>query len=771
MKQNKKIELISKNFIKKSILKYSNLTLFERREKEYNTDKKIIKKIPKSFKISKSLHKRIDETKENILQPFYQTMSSFHYSDKSSTILPLLDYFETDSRNIQSYRYKINHNKLNPNNKTEKTNIQNNLNKINNFFLTESAINKTRNNRLNNLSILQKKDNDSKRNDSNADTLLFIQTCKNNENFNNKLKISGYLSDRKTNLKHYSYIKQKSKEDKNIFEKLAEKLKAKKMIDNKLSKYTYYNEPRLKDYIKKTQEYKIHSYTAKVKKERAIRLEEEYYNQIQFYQDTMGSLESARKLLDIQFSNKIADYTRFLISKREREIVKSSKLIQKIINHKKDIEHIKAKIAKIDIEKGNIIKWIFFMIQLKEKKLVLPNHYKTIFERDKQRRISRRQVTKKESKSEYNRSKNRKITSRRIGFSRADSLFNKESKEIDFDNKENKDNKETNKENKDDKENKENTDNKDNKDNNKDNKKEDYEKIINYKNNLIFQTTEEFQDRLSGLENENLILLNYNNKINRNVLQLKRELNFLIKDKEKNDSRNNKILLKEKELENIKNIIREKTKIIKDFKKSQEILENAYRKEREKGKNKKSDNIIENNINIINIENNNVNENKNTLLYRKINDIFEESKIVGCTLSFHEELLCLINKKIYSKEKEMIFMLEYIEQTIDYLMMKIKNYMTKNDNTSDFIKSVKLDIERGHKIDKARIQMMLGLQKIQILKEKVEKRSNKIYFLPTKKIDLSTFRNKKKKIKIDKDLNKMPTIEDYLYNENNTCNK
>ena len=31
-----------------------------------------------------------------------------------------------------------------------------------------------------------------------------------------------------------------------------------------------------------------------------MRLEEEYYNQIQFYHDTMNSLESAKKLLDIQ---------------------------------------------------------------------------------------------------------------------------------------------------------------------------------------------------------------------------------------------------------------------------------------------------------------------------------------------------------------------------------------------------------------------------------------------------------------------------------------
>ena len=61
--------------------------------------------------------------------------------------------------------------------------------------------------------------------------------------------------------------------------------------------------------------------------------------------------------------------------------------------------------------------------------------------------------------------------------------------------------------------------------------------------------------------------------------------------------------------------------------------------------------------------------------------------------------------------------------------------------------------------------MMIDLQKVKSLKEKVEKRSNKIYFLPSKKIDLSKFKIKKEKQIIDKDLNKTPTIEDYIYNE------
>ena len=747
MKQNKKIELLSKKLIKKSMLKYSNLKLFERREQYYKSDNHIKKKAPKFLKINKYIiNKKMKDTKENNFTIFSKTMSSFHYSEKSSNILPVLDYFENNyGRKIRSFRYK---NNLYPMKKEINKTYQKSLHKSNrtneNFFLTDRMFMKTRNDQVkNNFSILQSKEYKLKRNNSNIDILLQIKTSRNDDDVNDKIKNCGYLTDRKTNLKYFSFGK--SKKGKSILEKLIDrhdKQEANNIINSKLSKYHYYNEPRLKDYIKKTQEFKIRSYTTKVKEERAMRLEEEYYNQIQFYHDTINSLESAKRLLDIQFTNKIADYTRFLISKREREIVKSSKLIQIIISHKKDIDHIRSKITKIEIEKGNIIKWIYFMIQLKEKKLVLPQYYKTIFERDKTRRISRRQGTRKD------RSKNRKNTNRRPSISKQELMFltNRE-------NKESKEYKDTDIENKEE----------NNKD--KENRRDEIDKLINYKNNLIFQTVDEFQDRLSGLENENIILLNYNNKLSAFVLNLKRELNTLLKDKERNDSRNNTISSKEKELNNIKIMIRDKMKIITDFKKRQEILENAFKKEKEKNKLK-----IRNQIDIINIEKNstlneNKNKNKNTLLYRKINSIFEESKIVGSILPFTSNILCMIEKKIYSKEKEMLLMLEYIEQTIDYLRMKIKNYRDKSEKTYRFIKNVKLDIEREHKIDKARIQMILGLQKVQTLKEKVEKRSNKIYFLPTKKIDLNRLKNIKKEKIIHNNLNKVPSIKDFLYNE------
>ena len=298
---------------------------------------------------------------------------------------------------------------------------------------------------------------------------------------------------------------------------------------------------------------------------------------------------------------------------------------------------------------------------------------------------------------------------------------------------------------------------------NNQNRKEIYEKITNYKNNLIFQTAEEFQDRLSIFEKENLVLLSYNNELNHQLFKYKKELNLLLKDENNINSNNYQIKEKEKELENIKNIIKAKIKLISDFKKTEENLEIEFKKERDKRKiNKK--NKIGSNI-IIPEQNNNSNKNKNTLLYRKINIIFESCKIIGSKLKYAASILTLVNKKIYTKEKEMIFMLEFIEQTVDYLITNFNYYLNKNEEIQEFIKNIKSDIEKEHKIEKARLQMMIDLQKIKTLKEKVEKRSNKIYFLPSKKIDLNKFKIKKEKVIVDKDLNRIPTIEDYLYNE------
>lgn len=753
MNETKKNELISKKIIKNSILKYSNISLFERREKNYKSERKV-RKAPKLFKTTKFLQKKVDETKENFLFPFYKTMSSFHFLDKSSTILPLLDIFEIEISKQKKNRYKTLFNKLNSSNKNGEQYNSNSKEKIsktaNNFYLTEtSIISKENNYQIRTLPNAIKKD---KKEDYNINTLLLIQSKRKKENnINNKLRISGYLSNKKKSRPKYYYSFIKNESNKNNFDRTIGENEMKRIMDTKISKYIYFKKPKFKEVIEKTQELKIQNYAAKIKKERAIRLEEGYYNQIEFYQDTIQSLKSAQKLLDVQFSNKIADYTRFVMSKREREKVKSSKLIQEKINYMKDIDHIKNRINKIEVEKSNIIKWIYFMIQMKEKKLVLPNYYRNILEMAESKRISKRQISRREDKKDFhNRSKSRKKSSRKPSFFQMDSsIFNKDSnKDISNDQFYEINNIITQ---------------------NNVNKRKEYEKIMNYKNNLIFQTPEEFQERLSSFEKENILLLKYYNELYHQLFHYKKELNLYIIDENYIKSKNLKIKEKEKEVEDIKGIIKLKMKIISDFKKAEENLENEFKKERGKNKSNKTkkkskEKKIENNIDN-NEEDKMPNTNKNTLLYRKISNIFEECKTVGSKLKFALYIISLINKKIYSKEKEMTLMLEFIEQTIDYLINNFNYYLNKNEEIQNFIKEVKSDIEKEHKIEKARIQMMNDLQRIKLLKEKVERRSNKIYFLPSKKIDLSKFIIKKEKKIVDKDSNKTPTIEDYLYNE------
>ena len=113
----------------------------------------------------------------------------------------------------------------------------------------------------------------------------------------------------------------------------------------------------------------------------------------------------------------------------------------------------------------------------------------------------------------------------------------------------------------------------------------------------------------------------------------------------------------------------------------------------------------------------------------------------------------------------MLFKLEFIEQSIDYLISKFNFYLNKDEESKELIKKIKNDIEKEHKMNKARIQKMIDLERIKLLKEKVEKKSNKIYFLKSRKLDLYKFKLIKEKKGVDNDSNKIPTILDYLYDE------
>ena len=279
---------------------------------------------------------------------------------------------------------------------------------------------------------------------------------------------------------------------------------------------------------------------------------------------------------------------------------------------------------------------------------------------------------------------------------------------------------------------------------------EEYKRILNYKNNLIYKTPEEFEDRLTGLEKGNLALLQYKDILNGQLFRFKRELELLMNERNKYEIENQKIGGWENEFEIIKKMADENTKFIRDFKKNNI---NYLRKNEEK-KNEKDGQI----------QLNNKGNQKNGLLFNNIYSIFEKCKIFGSKLKYAADILNQVDRKINTKEKEMLLMLEFIEQTTDYLIMSIKK-KSQNNEIKQFIKTMKLNIEKEHKLEKAKLQMMIDIKKIISLEEKVNKRYNKIYFLQNRRKSLAEFKEKNKdkirNIKINRKLN----IQDFLYDE------
>ena len=60
----------------------------------------------------------------------------------------------------------------------------------------------------------------------------------------------------------------------------------------------------------------------------------------------------------------------------------------------------------------------------------------------------------------------------------------------------------------------------------------------------------------------------------------------------------------------------------------------------------------------------------------------------------------------------MLLMLEFIELTSDYLIMSINKKTNHNNEIKSFVKNLKSEIDNEHKLEKAKLQLMLDLKKI-----------------------------------------------------------
>ena len=661
------------------INKFSNVNLFDRREKE-NFEKNKSKTITTS-------HFNHHEKKYNSILPYLtqSTLNSSRINQKSRNVVSNYSIFSdfNNDENLKSIYSTINSN-------------------FSNLYLTE--LNKTQNKKNKkkaNIFDLKNKFktidsyNSSQKNIFYPSSPLIKNKYDNNKTYNNNIHIqknSDNLETLKNFEKQINSIKCYS--DRNYYNTQLD-CKTKKLNITKNNKNEILDKTRLSILFK---------YTLDIKKERVVRLKEQYENKLENVNDTIITLSMAKELFLQKFLIKFNDYVKYLTQQREIEKLKNSQLLNVILNHKKEISNIEAKIRKISQEKNFLLRWIYLLIQIKEKKKELPEHYKNVFENSNHiennpnKNISPKKIQRRDSVKKFGRKMTRviqdvvainKLLHRRMTRKSSTKIL-----------------------------------------------EEDYARLQKYKTSLIFEDYNDFIYNFQQFENETILKINEYNDIRLTIKELKKEKNFIEIQEYENELKIEK-LIKEKEIELI-NIKEKNKKLLKEIEKGNNILEDNNFK---KSSNKLKDN-----------------------LFQKVLQLFSNTQKIGFINVI--DISTLNQKKIVTKEEIILDYLQKIEFVIDYLVNQFDSYNKfKNSYLYDNLRKIKNEIEKNHKIQKNMEQKLLEKERIKKLKIEIAKRYNKINFISKRKTNdyYEIILKKEKKIIKNDDLIKDPKIEDFMY--------
>lgn len=241
------------------------------------------------------------------------------------------------------------------------------------------------------------------------------------------------------------------------------------------------------------------------------------------------------------------------------------------------------------------------------------------------------------------------------------------------------------------------------------NTNEETDIILKYINNIIYENPKEIINQLKKYENQNIKLVEKLNEINYNIYSLKKELM-----EEYNDNINNIFM---QELNN-KNKIKEKLIEQNELLNKQMLLLNQKNNSYE-------------------LRNNNnkeypYNKIKHSKLYEKLKQL--RKNII------EKEKGKFNYKKKKSEEDKMIEMLRDIEINIDIYLKKQKIYLEKYKNR---VEEEKVKLEEFKKNERIKLHQKNLHDKFLKLKNKIIKKSNKIYFLPRRRISIGNNNLKK----------------------------
>lgn len=715
------------NFQKKKnlSLKYSNSILFEKRELQLiktQTSKKFVKRKA---------------------QVFYTLDSNFQSNNRKRSIFAVNPFFSLNSIPSFSENNTIRNNHLK---KSPSYSINNK--KIPQLILSEETL------LQNNIITKSKIKNPTQKDALKTDLENIYQEQKRSKTNNN----INFLLTIQKDLKEYRERNKDNGEINKKIEKLNKKEKSRRKI------------------VKKINAFKFLEHIVFLKKQREVNKREEQENEIEFMQEKINSLTNVMKLFNVKFMNRMSDYVRYLDSTINSERTENKNLIKEKMNIKRDIIQINNDISKIKEKRENILQWIYLQIKVKEKKLILPNYVKKIIEADRSQLLyMQSQFDENSEQIHIKRERDDKLRAQKLKRSyykkhsskkyepkfssptkKKNSPFAYKSEKIIF----NSMNKKTynliiNSPSKFE-EDKSNIKVKlffgDRNSKIKKEKeyelltKEEFDKIVFWKFRPIYKTAEEFVESLNYLDLQNIHLLEYYNQLQFKNYCLRQELHRIINSKDKYDINiDEQLTKKSSELEKIRN------KHILILKTHEKINE-----EKKINKKKKNKNIV----------NKSFSDSDINKIYNKLSEMFDNCKIVN-----NQQLTELIYYHIKSektKEGEMIYLIEYIESTLDLLFEKISFYK-RDEDLSKKVHEVSVKIDKEHKLEKPNIQKLEDIKKHLNLIKKVKKKSEQQYIIPTRHIDLVHYNVRelgkpKKKKRINKD--DFPELKDFINNPN-----
>lgn len=300
--------------------KYQNYLIFEKRELEFDKNKK--KRLNLTLKKSSSLSNNIHDTSTN--NPIYITQNIIK---GDYTKLPLL---------LQT----INNNKL-----KNKIQTVNNSNKL--ISVSEET----------NLS------NEKK---------YLNKSCEEIESRNNNVRLL-FLNKLKNNIEKKELNKRPFNKAKSYI------LKKKNMILN-----TYrMPDKSISNHISRLHEFLISKQNCDLKNEQLLQIIENNKNELEKINNTIKAIHKYNKMYDEKFFAKYNEYFRILIIEKDKLNNYDLLLCKYIYSLKSEIKMLENKIKKIINEKNTYIKWMILQIRIKEKLLNLPKQYIEILKEGK----------------------------------------------------------------------------------------------------------------------------------------------------------------------------------------------------------------------------------------------------------------------------------------------------------------------------------------------------------------------------------------------------